>query len=181
MIGRTTDFTCHVSPCVLFDWGESLAHRAQNEFSSPCQVDFSLCTAGSLHATKNANRHQIDITCISGKSFWSFDRGFLEEVETSLKAVVEPGDPGRCCWAAMRVLRKSILGSSEPALCAGREWPPADNSGGSLDPRLDPTPSACISCSCASDHTEGSIGAVLTRSFSRSARCLPAEPDTDRG
>ena len=75
-----------------------------------------------------------------------------------------------------------MFGSSETALCGGWEGPPADNSGGSLDPRSDPIPSARMNCCCcASDHTEGSRGAVLARSFSSSARCWPAEPDTDRG
>ena len=182
--GRTTGCTCHVSTCVLVDWGESLAHRAQKEFSSPCQVEFSLCTVGSLHAAKNTNRHQTVITCISGRSFCSFDRGFgaTEKADgVSLKAVAEPGEPGRCCWAAMRAFKKSILGSSEPALPADWEGLLADNSG-SLDPRLNPALSVRMNCSCcASDHTEGSRGAVLVRSFRRSARCLPTEPDIGRG
>ena len=82
----------------------------------------------------------------------------------------------------MRAFKSSMFGSSETALCVGWGGPPADSSGGSLDPRLRPAPNARMNCSCcASDHDEGSRGAVLTRSFSRSARCLPAEPDTDLG
>ena len=48
--------------------------------------------------------------------------------------------PGRCCWASIRALRSSILGSSETALCRGWGGPPADNSGGSLDPRPGSSP-----------------------------------------
>ena len=81
----------------------------------------------------------------------------------------------------MRAFKKSMLGSSEPALGAGREGS-ADNSGGSLDPRLNPAPSTRMnSCCCASDHTEGSKDVVSAILFSRSARCLPAEPDTGGG
>jgi hypothetical protein len=130
------------------------------------------------------NKHQTNTTCVKGKSFCSFDRGFGatgKADEASLKAAVEPGVPGRCCWAAMRAFKKSMLGSSEPALCAGREGS-ADNSGGSLDPRLNPAPSTRMnSCCCASDHAGGSKDVVSARLFSRSARCLPAEPDTGSG
>jgi len=182
-----TGCTCHISPCVLLDWGESLAHRAQNVFSSLCQEVFSLCTAGSLHTAKSANKHQTDVMCIRGKSFCNFDRGFGikgKAEEASLEVVVAPGVPDRCCWAAMRAFRRSIFGSSETALCEGWEGPRAENSGGSLDPRSDPMPmpSARMNCCCcASDHTEGSGGALLAMSFSSSTRCWPAEPDTDRG
>lgn len=179
-----TGCTCHASPWFLLDWGESLAHRAQNEFSSPCQCEFSLCAVGSFQTTKNTNSNQTDITCISGKSFCNFDRGLggtRRAGGESLKAV-DPGVPGLCCWAAMRAFRRSKLGSSEAALGGGWKGPPADSNGGSLEPRSGPTPSACMNCCCcASDHAEVLRGALLTRSFSRSARCLLAVSDTDRG